>query len=127
MSKASEIVCNALLQRDKAEVIVGGKEYTIPAPTIHRIAGAALWLSEFDNMTTPQAIIGKLKNISSACRALSWFIQGDEKLAGELMHGTLHEICVALNQAIRLLSIQDFSMLSASARSVARLAANAKP
>lgn len=127
MSKASKLVSSALLMEDSAKVTIAGKEYTIPAPTIHRIAGAAKWLSEVEGGTDFEAFIGQMKNITSACKALSYFINDNEELTDELMQGTLHEICVALASAIKLLSVQDFSMLSTSARSVARLAANPRP
>lgn len=112
---------------DKAVVSIAGKEYTIPAPTIHRLAGAARWLSEVEGGTDFNAVIEQMKNVSAACKALSWFINDDESLTDELMQGTLHEVCLALNEAIKLLSVQDFLMLSTSARSVARLTANPKP
>lgn len=112
---------------DKAVVEIGGREYTIPSPTIIRIAGAAKWLSGLEGGTEFKAMISQMRNIESACKALSWFIQGNEELSGELMHGTLHEISCALAQAVKLLSVQDFSMLSISARSVTRLTANPRP
>lgn len=127
MSKASRLVSSAVLLEDSANVTIAGKEYNIPAPTIHRIAGAAKWLADVEGGTDFEAFIGQMKNITSACKALSYFINDNEDLADELMQGTLHEVCVALASAIKLLSVQDFSILSTSARSVARLAANPRP
>lgn len=112
---------------DKATVTIAGKEYVIPSPTIHRIAGAAKWLADLDGGTGYEALMGQMKNIKSACKALSCFINDNEGLADELEQGTLHEISYALGEAVKLLGVQDFTMLSASARSVARLTANAKP
>lgn len=112
---------------DKASVSIAGRTYDIPSPTIHKIAGAAKWLADLEGGTDFDSFIGQMKNITSACKALSIFIQDNEDLYDELMNGTLHEICMALGAAIKLLSVQDFSMLSTSARSVARLAANPKP
>lgn len=127
MSKASKLVTDALLGEDSASVVVNGKIYDIPSPTIQRIAMAAKYLNNVEGGENMDDAIGMMKNLEDSCRALSVFIQGDEALTDELVKGTPNDIVGGLKVAWSLISIKDFQMLSALARNVARLIAKPRP
>lgn len=127
MSKASKMVVDAFLGDDSATVVVAGKPYFIDSPTIERIMKAAKYLSSVEGGNTMKDLIDMLNKLDDSCKALSIFIQGDEKLADELLKGTPQEIVQALETAYQLVSIQPFQKLSILARNVARLIARPRP
>lgn len=130
MNKGARIVSEALLGINIKVVVVGGKRYTIPSPTIHRIAGAAYHLSGYTlpnkadfTMADVLATINKSKELASA---LSWFIQDDEKLADELSKGTISELVSALESAYSMIDTRDFMRAVGISKCVAELAARPK-
>ena len=125
MSKGSRIVTDAILGETKT-VIVNGKAYFIPSPTIYRLAGAGKYLSGFGEEKTITDIFRSINDSMNLCKALSWLISGNVKLARELSMGTIDEIVEALNEAYSLLSVENFSKLSALAKNVAELIAKPK-
>ena len=124
--KASKLVSAAILGLDGETVIVAGKAYYIPPPTIKRIAQAAYYLSDIQEANTMYELFMSLGDIKCACSALSCLIQGDESLAEELMGGTMSEVSEALETAYSLASVENFYKLSALARNVANLTAKQK-
>lgn len=123
---ASKIVSSSLLGKDFETVVVNGKAYVINAPTIHKIAGAGYYLSGLEEYKTVMDMLHSLKDVGSASRALSFFIQGDEGLYDELSQGTLDEVVEALAIAVSMISVENFFMLSALAKNVALLTAKQK-
>lgn len=123
MSKGAKIVDSAILGMDMRSVVVNGKAYMIMPPTIARIAGAGYYLSAFDEARDVKDIFNSLKDINNAAKALSWFINGDESLSEELSQGTLEEVILALETAYSLISVENFSRLSALTRNVSSLTA----
>lgn len=123
MSKGAKIVDSAILGMDLRSVVVNGKAYMVAPPTIARIAGAGYYLSGFDEVKDVKDIFNSLKDIGNAAKALSWFINGDESLAGELSKGTLAEVVKGLETAYSLVSVENFSRLSALTRNVSSLTA----
>lgn len=71
-------------------------------------------------------MLRSLKDVGSASRALSFFIQGDESLYDELSQGTLDEVVEALAIAVSMISVENFFKLSALAKNVALLTAKQK-
>lgn len=126
MSKGAKLVDSAILGMDFRSVVVNGKAYVIMPPTIARIAGAGCYLSDFDEVKDVKDIFNLLKDIGNAAKALSWFINGDESLAEELSQGTLEEVVMALETAYSLISVENFSRLSALTRNVSSLTARQK-
>lgn len=125
---AAKLVSSALLGYDCETVFVGGKGYIIEPPTIKRLVGASYYLSDLEgNVRTISDLIGKMTELDKACRALSWFINGDESLADELQGGTLTEVTMALTTAYSLLSTENFIMLSTLAKSVGKMIAKQRP
>ena len=125
--KAGEVVNKAITGDEFKTVIVNGKAYTIYPPTIHRISGAAKCLTKMDNnVETVRDVLMSLKNIESAAKALSWFIQDDEGLSAELVKGTFDEIVDALDAAYSLVSAENFFKLSALAKNLVSLTAKQK-
>ena len=117
----------AILGSESKTIVVNGKPYFIKPPTIRKIAGAGCALGEFASENGNFGdVLKAMKDTEGAAKALSWFIAGDESLAGELMKGTLHEVVNGLSVAIEMLDIRDFQMLSDLSRSVRRLIANPK-
>ncbi len=127
MSKASKLVTDAILGEDAATILVNGKSYFVPSPTIMRLVKAAKYLNSVEGGNTFGDVLNLMKNLEDACKALSVFIQGDESLSEELSEGKPNEISMGLQAAYSLISIKDFQMLSTLARSVARMIANPRP
>lgn len=125
--KAAKLVSSAILGKEEEKIAIAGIEYTIKPPTIHKLAGAAEYLSNFGEVKDFDSMMEQMKTLKDACKALSIFINDDESLAGELSRGTLDEVTDGLAVAVNMLSIKDFMMLSTLARSVARMAANPRP
>ena len=77
-------------------------------------------MSDLVDAKTIHEMEGCITNMS---HALSWFIQGDDSLYEELLEGEYHEVKEAFDIAYSLLSVEDFSELSALAKNVASLTA----
>lgn len=127
MSKASKLVTDAILGEDTVTILVNGKSYYIPSPTIIRLVKAAKYLNAVEGGNTFGEVLDMMRNLEDACKALSVFIQGDESLSEELSQGKPNEIAMGLQSAYSLISIKDFQTLSTLARSVARMIANPRP
>ena len=126
MNKAAKMVAGAMLGLDFRTIIVNGKAYSVSPPTCERLAAASYYLPEVEDCENIADVIAQMRNVESACNALSWLIGGDENLSGELMKGTLDEILDGLSVAYSLLDVRNFKKLSILARNVARLTANPK-
>lgn len=127
MSKASKLVAGALLGEDSVTIMVNGKTYCISPPTIIKLVKAAKYLDSFEEGKSLVEILGILKDLGNACKALSVFIQGDESISDELSKGTLEEVVNGLQTAYSLISIKDFQTLSILAKSAARMIAKPRP
>ena len=127
MSKASKLVADAILGEDTVTIMVNGKTYCISPPTIIKLVKAAKYLDSFEEGKTLAEVLGMLKNLDDACKALSVFIQGDESISDELSKGTLEEVVNGLQTAYSLISIKDFQTLSILAKSAARMIAKPRP
>ena len=127
MSKASKLVADAILGEDSVTIMVNGKTYCISPPTIIKLVKAAKYLDSFEEGKTLAEVLGMLKNLYDACKALSIFIQGDESISDELSKGTLEEVVNGLQTAYSLISIKDFQTLSILAKSAARMIAKPRP
>ncbi len=123
MNKAAKLVSSSILNLDVKVVFIGGKRYMIPPPTIHRIAGAAYYLSELGSGETLKDLLLTINNSNNLAKALSWFIAGNTSLSRTLSKGTFEEIVNALDVAYSMISAQSFMKLSALAKSVASLTA----
>lgn len=137
MKKASKLIGAAILGFDARTVVVGGKAYTIMAPTIERIAGAAYYLADVDGCSNIGELVGQMKSLKSAAKALAWFLCDEqetdvkmvaeaERLSKELAKGTIDEVVAALTVAYSLIGIENFTTLSALARNVGTLTAKQK-
>lgn len=120
---AAKIVSSAILGMNFRVVIVNGKSYTIPPPTIKKIAGAAYWLSDVKEGENVRELLASINNVEPLAHALSWFIQGNDSLFEELSNGTLDEVVDGLESAYSLLSTKNFLKLSVLAKNVANLTA----
>lgn len=120
------VVAGALLGYDTRTVIIGGQPYVITPPTLHRLAGAAYWLSGYRKLDTMHDILCSLKDIRNLAHAISWFIRGDDSLYGECLGLTLTEAVAILDTAFTLVSTQDFLRLSVLTRSAGMLTAKQK-
>lgn len=127
MSKASKLVADAILGEDAVTIIVDGKVYYVSPPTIIKLVKAAKYLDSFEEGKSLAEVLGMLKNLDDACKALSVFIQGDESLSDTLSKGTLEEVVNGLQTAYSLISIKDFQTLSILAKSAARMVAKPRP
>lgn len=124
VNNAPKIVSSAILGLDVATCIIGGKVYVINPPTIHKIAGAAYYLSEVKDGSTLKDIIKSLGDMSKAAHALSWLIEGNDSLYSELAKGTSDEVVDALDTALSLISARNFLKLSILAKNVQKTTAN---
>lgn len=126
MNKGAKMIAGAMSGKDYATVLVAGKAYTIMPPTIRKIAGAASHLSCMGDEKTFGDVIRSMSDLNEAAKALSWFIEGNESLWERLSDGTLEEVASALEKCLSLVSVEGFTKLSASAKSVAWLTAKPK-
>lgn len=126
MSKGSKVVSASIIGADFVNVMVNNKVYSIFPPTIHKLAGAGLYLSDFGNEENVRDILVSINNADKLAHALSWLIKGDNSLFNELEQGTFDELVDAVNQAYSLISVENFAKLSALAKNVAMLIANQK-
>ncbi len=125
-NKAVKRISGAILGFDGDIVFVGGRRYIIQPPTIHRIAGAAYYLSDMGDGKSYKEVIMSINDSEKLAKALSWFIKGDTSLCESLMQGTFEEIVNALETAYSMISAHSFMKLSALARSIASLTAKAQ-
>lgn len=123
MNEGAKIVSDAITGNDFRVVVVNNKSYVINPPTIHKIAGAAGYLSNVGKMETLEDILLSMKATPNASYALSWFIGGNDDLFEELSKGTFEENVDALLVALSLISVENFMKLSALAKNVALLTA----
>lgn len=126
MSNGSKVVSASIIGADLVNVMVNNKVYSIFPPTIHKLAGAGLYLSDFGDEQTFRDVIKSINNSDKLAHALSWLIKGDNSLFNELEQGTFDELVDAVSQAYSLISVENFTKLSALAKNVAMLIANQK-
>ena len=123
MDNAAKLIGASIIGKDIETVFVNGKAYIITPPTINRIAGAGYYLSSLGDASTVFDMIRSFKDVNDAAKALSWLIQGNEKLAVQLSKGTFDEVVEALSVAIGMISAENFFKLSVLAKNVANLTA----
>ena len=123
MDNAAKLIGASIIGKDIETVFVNGKAYIITPPTINRIAGAGYYLSSLGNANTAMDMIRSFKDVKEASKALSWLIQGNEKLTAQLSKGTLDEVVDALSVAVGMISAENFYKLSVLAKNVANLTA----
>lgn len=126
MSNGSKVVSASIIGADFVNVMVNNKVYSIFPPTIHKLAGAGLYLSDFGDEQSFRDVIKSINNSDKLAHALSWLIKGDDSLFEELERGTFDELVDAVSQAYSLISVENFTKLSALAKNVAMLIANQK-
>ena len=86
MNQGAKIVSDAIIGNDFKAVVVNGKAYVIYPPTIHKIAGAASYLSNVGKIENLEDIFLSMKDTPNASHALSWFINGNDELFLSLIH-----------------------------------------
>ena len=123
MNEAAKLVSDSIIGNDFRVVIVNEKSYVIYPPTIHKIAGAASYLSNLGKIETLEDVFRSMKDTPNASHALSWLIKGKDDLYEELSKGTFDENVEALSVAFSLISAENFAKLSVLAMNVAKLAA----
>lgn len=126
MNQAAKIVSSSIIGVDVANVIVNSRVYIISPPTIHKIAGAGLYISDFGDEQSLGDIVRSINNSDKLAHALSWLINDDESLYEELCQGEFEELVNAICEAYSLISVESFTKLSSLAKNVARLIANQK-
>lgn len=120
---ATKIVSSAIIGADSVNIVVAGKAYTVMPPTIHKIAGAAFYLSGIGNESTIYDIFKSINDADKLAYALSYMINDNDKLHDELTRGTFDELVQALCEVYSLISVENFSRLSALAKNVGSLIA----
>lgn len=123
MNRGAKVISEAVLGRDFRTVVVAGKAYTVYPPTIERLCGAISHLSEVKEANTIKEVLLSLGEMDKLSKALSWFIEGDESLSGELSKGTLEEVVDAIDTASGMIEIKVFLRAASLAKSVSLLAA----
>lgn len=126
MNQAARIVNAAIIGADFKTVVVNGKAYTVKPPTIAKIAGAGYHLAGINDGDSLKDILLSLGDLRAVSAALSWLIQGDDKLADELSEGEFSEVVNALDEALSLISPEGFTKLLVLTRSVLKLTAKQK-
>lgn len=123
MNQGARIVSDAIIGNAFKVVVVNGKPHIIYPPTIHKIAGAASYLSNVGKIENLEDVFRSMKDTPNVSHALSWFINGNDELFEELSKGTFEENVEALSCALSLISVENFMTLSALAKNVANLTA----
>lgn len=123
---AVKIVTGAIVGLDFETVVVNGKAYAVHPPTIAKICGATAYLSDIGDADTLNGVLKTLTKIDNVAKALSWLIQGDERLAKEFTTASFDEVVNALEIALSMISAENFIKLSTLARSVQSLIAKQK-
>lgn len=126
MNEAAKIVSASIVGADVTSAVVNGKAYAIHPPTIHKLAGAGVYLSEFGNEETLGDVIKSINSSDKLAHALSWLINGDDSLFNELAEGTFDELVEAVSGAYSLVSLENFMKLSTLAKNVSGLIAKRK-
>lgn len=126
MNQAAKIVSASIIGADFVNVMVNNKAYSIFPPTIHKLAGAGMYLSELGDEQSLKDMIKSINSSDNLAHALSWLIQDDDSLFEELSQGTFDELVDAINVAYSLISVENFMKLSTLAKNVAKLIANQK-
>lgn len=126
MNKGSKIVSASIIGADFVNVTVNGKCYTVFSPTVHKLAGASMYLSDFGNEQDLKSILRGINNSDGVAHALSWLVKDDDSLFEELSQGTLDELVDAISEAYSLISVESFTKLSTLARNVSSLVAKQK-
>lgn len=126
MNQAAKIVSASIVGADFVNVMVNNKVYSIFPPTIHKLAGAGMYLSELGDEQSLKDMIKSINHSDNLAHALSWLIQDDDSLFEELSQGTFDELVNAINEAYSQISVENFMKLSTLARNVVRLIANPK-
>lgn len=126
MNQAAKIVSASIVGADFVNVMVNNKVYSIFPPTIHKLAGAGMYLSELGDEQSLKDMIKSINRSDNLAHALSWLIQDDDSLFEELSQGTFDELVNAINEAYSQISVENFMKLSTLARNVVKLIANPK-
>ena len=124
MEDAQLLITKAILGYDFEVVRIGGKRYTVYPPTIKKLCGAITNLGNISGKDSIKDAFSAIDDPKCLCRALSWFIRGDESLAEELEEGSVNEVLAALTTAFDLISLENFIKLSSSVRNVRSLIAS---
>nr|DAV45251.1 MAG TPA: hypothetical protein [Bacteriophage sp.] len=123
MNKGAQIVSASIIGADFVNVMVNGRCYTVFPPTVHKLAGAGMFLSDFGDEQTVRDVISSINDSEKLAHAFSWLVQGNDGLFDELSHGTFDELVNAIDMAYSLISVENFTRLSTLAKNVASLIA----
>ncbi len=122
----AKMVASAIIGLDYKVVIVNDKSYIIEPPTIAKIAGASYWLCEYGEGKNLRDLLMTLSKAENLAKALSWLIQGDDKLSEELAQGNLSEVVAGIEAGFSMIEATNFMKLSALQRSARLLVAKPK-
>ena len=125
MSDAINLVSSAVLGVDIETIPIGSKVYVAHPPTIRKIAGAGRYLGDFVNIDSATKLLSALSNENLAY-ALSWLLEGNDSLAEEFKDADVNELAAGVIVCLDMISPQNFTKLSVSARSVRKLIARQK-
>ena len=122
----AKMVASAIIGLDYKVVIVNDKSYIIEPPTIGKLAGASYWLCEYGEGKNLRDLLMTLSKAENLAKALSWLIQGDDKLSEELAQGNLSEVVAGIEAGFSMIEATNFMKLSALQRSARLLVAKPK-
>lgn len=117
------MIGGAISGLDYRYIFVNNKRYKLHPPTIHKLAGAGKYLSQMREAENLYDMIASLQDLPKACKALSWFLVGNESLYKELSDGMLDEILLGLTEALNMVDARNFLLLSGLMKSVKNLIA----
>ena len=123
MNRGAQIVSASIIGADFVNVMVNGRCYTVFPPTVHKLAGAGMFLSDFGDEQTVRDVISSVNDSEKLAHAFSWLVQGNDELFDELSHCTFDELVDAIDTAYSLISVENFTRLSTLAKNVASLIA----
>lgn len=122
----AKMIASAIIGLDYKVVIVNDKSYIMEPPTIAKIAGATYWLCEYGEGKTLRDILTSLSKAENLAKALSYLIQGSDKLSEELAQGSLPEVIAGIEAGFSMIEATNFMKLSALQKSARLLVAKQK-
>ena len=78
MNKGAQIVSASIIGADFVNVMVNGRCYTVFPPTVHKLAGAGMFLSDFGDEQTVRDVISSINDSEKLAHAFSWLVQGND-------------------------------------------------
>lgn len=107
ITPVESLVARDLIGIDR-NIILGGRLYLMPPPTISRLAGVTWELRDFINLGSLTTCLSSTKNVYKIVAAVSRLMTGEAKWTEALSHCSVPELSRILSCALGYVSISDY-------------------